>query len=288
MTRRVILGVVLSQLMVATVAAQTVSSVQFFPGAARAAGLPPSRWVTDIAVNNLNGSQITVGFQFLPAGVSHTFMDLTFPVRRTLPARRTALYEDVVTTLFGYNQDVIGAVLVTCENDLLGISSNPEEAVILATARTYDVSSPVGTYGQTIPNNEFVMNATQWQSFITGARNDADFRSNLGIINLSMVEVDVHYRFLRGDASVIAQGFKTMGSLSIRQWSFNSLGVGTVEGPITVDLWLDPSDVNPDPCDPPIEGFPNSFMAYVSKGDRNSQDPEFMYAAPSVLIDCED
>ena len=184
MTRRVVLGVVLSQMIVAAVAAQTVSSVQFLPGAARASGLPPSRWVTDVAVNNLNGSQITIGFQFLPVGVSHSFMDLTFPVRRTLSARQTALYEDVVTELFGYTQDIIGAILITCENELLEISSNPEEAVILATARTYDVSSLLGgTAGQTIPNNEFVMNATQWPSFVTGARNDPEFRSNLGVMN---------------------------------------------------------------------------------------------------------
>ena len=192
------------------------------------------------------------------------------------------MYEDVLAELFGYSQDAKGALLVTCAADF-GLP-NPEDTDLVATTRTYDVSSPVGTYGQTVPANGELANLTGSPSFVTGARNNADFRSNLGIVNQALDEVTVHYRIIAADATVLAEGSEDLPSLSMRQWSFRSLGVGTAEGPLTVDLWLDPDDVSPDPC----ADFVASFLAYVSKVDQRTQDAEFMYAAPFRIPDCTD
>ena len=279
----------LSLLVLAVVAAvpagaQEVSSTQAFPAAAHLAGVPPSQWVSDVVVNNVNDYPIVVGFEFFPENQTHTFLDLTFDDQITLAARETRLFEDVLATLLGLTEDIKGALIVTCDNEFLPLSGNPENSRIIATMRTYDVSSPVGTYGQTIPATEEVDNSTGTPSYLTGARNDGQFRSNLGIINLSLEETIIHYRIMRSDATVVVQGSKTMGSLSGGQWSFASLGVGTVEGPLTVDLWFDPSSVSDDLCG----DFPNSFLAYVSKVDGDSQDGEFIYAAPGAYALCED
>jgi len=281
---------ILSLLVLAAVAAvpagaQEVGNTQAFPAAAHIAGVPPSQWVSDVVVNNLNDYEIVVGFQFLPENQAHTILDLTFDDQITMAARETRLFEDVLATLLGHTEDIKGVLIVTCEPDFLPASGNPEDSIIIATMRTYDVSSPVGTYGQTIPATEEVDNSTGTPSYLTGARNDGQFRSNLGIVNLSLVETTIHYRIIRSDATVVVQGSKTMGSLSAGQWSFASLGVGTVEGPLTIDLWLDPSSVTPDPCE---SDWPNSFLAYVSKVDGDSQDGEFIYAAPGEFLPCMD
>ena len=75
-----------------------------------------------------------------------------------------------------------------------------------------------------------------------------------------------------------------MGSLSMRQWSFSKLGVGTVEGPLIVELWFDQSSVPLDPC----TDFANAFGGYVSKVDEYTQDAEFMFAVPGEFPSRED
>lgn len=271
---------------VSQVGGQEISDTQAFPGVARLTGAPPSRWVSDVVVSNPNASRTEIGLQFLPERTSHTIFDLRFDHRETLGPGETRLFEDVLGTVFGYTTDIKGVLVVTCSDELLTSSSNGEDARIVATMRTYDVSSPVGTYGQTIPSNGEVTAFTGSASFVTGARNDSQFRSNLGLVNVSFTdEVTIHYRFRKADGQIIQEGSKTLGSLSMRQWSFSALGVGSVEGPILVELWMDPDDVSPDPC---VEWPPaNSFVAYVSKVDSRTQDGEFMYAAPSEIPYCD-
>lgn len=271
---------------VSEVRGQEISDTQAFPGVARLAGAPPSQWVSDVVVSNPNDHQIEIGLQFLPERTTHTLFDLTFDYRETLAPGETRLFEDVLGTVFGYTTDIKGVLIVTCSDEFLMSSSNGEDARIVATMRTYDVSSPVGTYGQTIPSNGEVTAFTGSPSYLTGARNDSRFRSNLGLINVSFTnEVTIHYRFRRADSQIIQEGSKTLGSLSMRQWSFNALGVGAVEGPIMVELWLDSDDVSPDPC---VEfPFANAFVAYVSKVDSDTQDGEFIYAAPSEIPYCD-
>ncbi len=218
--------------------AQEIDDTHLLPGAARLPGQPPSQWVSDVTVNNLHGFGIEIGFVFLPEGVGHGIDDLVFKAehRFRLAARETRLFQDVVATVFGLT-NAKGALLVTCNPELLRIDPpTGEDLAILATMRTYDVSSPQGTYGQTIPANNFVINSSSQQSFVTGALNDGVFRSNLGIFIQSLDEVTIHYRILKANTNILAQGSKTMTPLSVRQWSFSSLGVGTVAGPLTVDL----------------------------------------------------
>lgn len=267
--------------------AQEVDDTHLFPGAARLAGQPPSQWVSDVTVNNLHDFEVEVGFLFLPERTEHGVDDLVFlPEHRfLLAARETRGFNDVLGTVFGIDSGK-GALLVTCNPELLQTDPpGDDDLFILATMRTYDVSSPLGTYGQTIPANNFVINTSGLRSFITGALNNAIFRSNLGIFNQSLIEVTIHYRIMGPGPSIIAQGTKNLASLSVQQWSFNSLGVGTVDGPLTVDLWLDPDDVR-EWCLELFDGG-TSFIAYVSKVDSRTQDAEYMYAAPAFVAERE-
>ena len=271
-----------------TAGSQQVDSTHIFPGAARLPGQPPSQWVSDVTVNNLQPEPIIVGMLFLPERTEHGLFDILIPQnqRFTLGPRETRRFEDVLQTVFGVDQGK-GLVLVTAEPELLQLPPAGEDVLIVASMRTYDVSSPLGTYGQSIPANNFILNTSELPSFITGAVNDGDYRSNLGIINISLETVTVHYRIFSSTA-IVATGSRQLRSLENKQWSFNQLGVGAVDGPLTVDLWFDPEDVR-DWCLDMTEGG-TGFAAYVSKVDSRTQDAEYLWAASAWVqdMDCPD
>jgi len=291
---RIFLAVVLALGVVAPGAAQFVNETQIFPVAAHTegAGDPPTSWRTDVTVHNVMDAELTVGVVFLPSGQANN-PDEGFMEELTLDPRETRTIEDVVANLFGFTDDAMGILLLMCDEETF--SSNPPGAVMLAHSRTYNAGSAVGTFGTSVPAvpfNGIILNGGQSISLITGVRNDSDYRSNLGIVNISFagVPITVHYRFLDEDGSVIASGRKDLDEFSMGQWSFKRLGVPRViEGPLTVELWLDPDDVPPvDICETEEDDLV-LFVAYATKVDGNptgSGDGEFIYAASLVDPDC--
>lgn len=265
--------------------AQEIAHSQFFPILARTAGVGGTQWVTDLTVHNMTDEELVVGTQFLEADTANVF-NPTFPDRFTLGPLETRMIPDVLNSLFGYETDIKGSMLVTVDPSL--ISSNPAGAQILATTRTYNTGDPAGTFGQTVPALSRTINASASTSVITGAVNSTRFRSNLGIANMALLtELRVNYRVLDGDGDVVAEGMRTLQPASVSQWSFQQLGVAKQDGPLTVELWMHPDDVLPDPC---ATQFPNMFIAYVSKVDGNPDgtgDAEFIYAAPHEPYSCQ-
>jgi hypothetical protein len=264
--------------------AQEIAHSQFFPILARTAGVGGTQWVTDLSIHNMTDEELTVGTQFLEADVANVF-NPTFPDRFTLAPRETRLIPDVLHELYGYDTDIKGAMLVTVDPSL--IAGNPDGAEILATTRTYNTGDPAGTFGQTVPALSRTINASATTSVVTGVVNSTRFRSNLGIMSMALVaSITVHYRVLDGDGATVSEGSKTLQPASVGQWSLQSLGVPKTDSPLTVELWLDPDDVMPDPC---ATNFPNMFIAYVSKVDGNPEgtgDAEFIYAAPNDPYSC--
>ena len=287
MRTSLVLGWAVFTCLVQVVGAQEIDDFQFFPVVARTAGagVPATHWVTDLTVHNRTDSALVVGAQFFPFGQPNVF-DPEFPARFTLAPRETRTFEDVLAGLFGYDTDVKGALLV--QSDPSVFTENPEDARIVATTRTYNVGDPAGTYGQTVPWTWRIANVFGTPSYVTGARNDRRFRSNLGIVNMSLEPVIVHYRILDPSGGVLVEDSRELPMGFGDQWSFRELGIGNVDGPLTVELWLDPADVPVDPCDEePLP--PNRFVAYVSKVDGNpagTGDAEFLYAAPSQVDPC--
>lgn len=267
--------------------AQQIAHTQFFPILARTAGVGGTQWVSDLTIHNMVDEEVVVGMQFLPADTANVF-DPSFPNRLTLAARETVAFDDVLNTRFGYDTDITGALVVTVDNQLVPGANNPAGSEILATSRTYNTGDPAGTFGQTVPATGTVINASPTKSIVTGAVNSDRFRSNLGAMNMTFIDsLRIKYRVLDGDGNVLASGTKTLEPASVSQWSFQRLGVPKQDGPLTVEVWMHPDDVLPDPCS---INFPTMFIAYVSKVDGNPDgtgDAEFIYAAPNDPYDCQ-
>jgi hypothetical protein len=275
--------VVLALLMLAApVSAQLIADLAFFPVVAHTDGLHGTRWVTDVTVFNPMDYEVEVGLQFHIADEFSTGYNIIYrlPEPLVVGPRETVMIEDALKTLYGFEEDTKGSFLVMARPPHL---PNPEGTKILATARIYNTGGTEGTYGQTVPSLIPAVNLGGSSSFITGARNDSAFRSNLGIVCMAD-PVRVHYRIFVSDHTVVAEGFKDLKYLTTHQWSFEQLGVGNVEGPVTVELWLDPDDALDDPCS--IE-FPDAFLAYASKVDNLTGDAEFLLAIPMTPDNCE-
>lgn len=279
MRRSLVLVAVLA--MALPVAGQEVYSTQFFPVAARGPGLAGTQWVTDLTIHNPLEDPVTVGMSFFPANQDNLFNPL-FPDRITIQPGETVMMEDVLQTTFGYTGSVKGGLVLVSEP--MFIIGNPDNARVLAVTRTYNVGSSEGTFGQTVPSMVSTMNVGWASSYITGARNDADFRSNLGIGSSSvMAPLRVHYRITGPDGAQLAEGSKVIRVASMNQWSFEQLGVGVADGPLTVELWLDPANAPSDPCN---DDIPTGFFAYVSKVDNGTGDAEFLIASPMMPFLC--
>lgn len=296
MTRaRVLLSAILLVVAV-SLNGQQLTDTHLFPVISATPGLgnPPTQWVSDATVHNATDGSLTVGFQLLPEGQANV-LDETFagPLSLTiqLGPRATQTLENIVQDGFGLAVAVKGMLIVTASSAFF--PANPDSSRLAATTRTYNVGSPDGTFGQTVAANIDLVNAYAEPTLVTGARQDAWYRSNLGVASLAMGgPVTVHYRVRRGDGSLAAQGTRTVEQLSMRQWSFASLGVANQDQPLTVEVSLDPADLTPDPCAVADQGgIPNAIFAYVSKVDGNPRgtgDAEYLPGLPSRPLECVD
>jgi hypothetical protein len=271
--------VALALLIAIPASAQFVTDLAAIPVAARGPGLQGTQWVTDLTIHNPMDHPMNIFLAFLPADQDNDGDENLKPLH--LEPHETMILEDVISSLFDLDEDIKGIVTINCG---AGILNNPEGTVFQAVARIYNTGGGDGTYGQTVPALFAVLNVGWSPSVITGARNDEDYRSNLGICGMSFTEqVEVHYRVTAADGSVVIEDSKVLHTSSLSQWSFEQLGVGVADGPLTVELWIDPDQVSDDPCADPTA---NSFFAYVSKVDNSTGDAEFIYASPMEPFIC--
>jgi len=275
-TTRIALAVLL---LAAPASAQFISDVMIVPVVAHTGGLNGTVWVTDLTIFNPMDYAVTVGIQFQPAdrplspGQIHQSTTVLGP-------GETMMIEDLLPTWYGLEGDLKGWVLLITRPPHV---ANPYGTKVHATARIYNTGGDEGTYGQTIPAVEATVNVGWSSSLVTGARNDDGYRSNLGIACMN-ISVRANYRITASDGTVVAESFKDLLQWSMQQWSFDELGVGSVQGPLTVELWMDPADATPLPC---AMEFPKAFAAYVSKVDNLSGDAEFLPAVPMSPFVCD-
>lgn len=266
--------VVLALLLAVPASAQLISGLVGFPVAARGPGLHGTQWVTDLTLYNPTDHDVNLFMAFLPANQDNEGDENLRPYH--LEPHQTAVFEDVILSLFELDEDIKGVLTI---NTLQPLLNNPEGTVIHAVTRTYNTGGGDGTYGQTVPSLFPSFNVGWASSFLTGARNDDAFRSNLGVCGMALNEqLEVHYRITSADGTVIVEDSKVLHTLSMSQWSFEQLGVGNVDGPLSVELWLEPEQGSEDPC--AVYPFASGFFAYISKVDNLTGDAEFIYAYP--------
>ena len=178
-----------------------VSAAQFtdfyvVPAAAHAAGANGTMWLTDVAIQNINDTPVTIEMAVVESGEGAR--DNVFPVAMnggtsvTVPANGSVLLRDVLANQRG-NAQTIGALLIGGDQPFA------------LTSRTYDQTSN-GTFGQTVTPASDVTSGDS-KLFIPGIVSNAAFRTNLGLVMVATTPLTVTVTL--NDANGNALGTRT-------------------------------------------------------------------------------
>ena len=151
------------------------------PGVARISGAQGSRFRTTLWLTNPDSVDTTVRLRFVPAlgqpsgGGAETAEIAVFSLQ-------SQVLDDVLGQAFGITAETFGSIVI----EILDGTPMP-----VASARTYN-DSDQGTFGQYIEAIDIPDDLEPWveEQLVIGLSGNADFRSNLGIVNLG--DSDLH------------------------------------------------------------------------------------------------
>jgi PKD repeat protein len=217
------------------------------PAAAHTDGLEGTRWRTDLYVVN-PGIFFDAEYElvFLPQGEDNSAVE---GLVLRLGPRRAARYQDVVAEVLGATG--AGALRLDPKAGPLPVAST----------RTFN-STAGGSYGQGIPARLSIEAlGSRTEGRLSHLRRTAEFRSNIGFVNLSGLPIEVMLELHAADGG-------SLGTLivELEPWSFDQLTdvlaeLGTIEGAYAVV-----STQTPD----------GRFLAYASVVDNSSGDPMYV------------
>ena len=164
----------------------TATTPLWIAAGAHANGVGASVWRTDVWLTNTTASPTDATLHLLKRDRDNTSAE-TFDIR--LPAGENVLLNDALDTAFGYTGTAA-----------LRITFDGEAAV---TSRTYNLA-PEGTFGQFIPGVTDRSAVSEGQTgILIQLQNTADFRSNIGFVNLGGVPLTVHAEYFSGDGTLL-------------------------------------------------------------------------------------
>ncbi len=146
------------------------ASRKFIPAVAHAAGANGTNFMSDVYLFNRTDHAVEAALVFTPSGQDgwSTFAS----VNVELAAGQAATLSDIV----GHTMETSG----TGNLDVVGDAAN-----LIVTSRTYTAAASAGTYGQSIPavatDGAAIIGGVDTPGTIAGLRNDADFRTNIGL-----------------------------------------------------------------------------------------------------------
>lgn len=181
-------------------------------GIAHAPGLEGSNWRSKLALLNRSGTSAQVTLSYVRSSGAPLSQSLTLAINQLVA------WDDVAVSLFGVSADSSGAIKVG--------SSQP----LIVTARTYNASAD-GTYGQFLPGvDETEALAIDGLGVISQLAKNADFRSNIGFVNLG--EADCRVRVTLRNSSGGPVGSQRTLNVPAGGWKqdndiFEAAGAGT-------------------------------------------------------------
>jgi hypothetical protein len=253
----------------------SVSPFHIIPVVAKIKGDAGTDWVSDVSVSNISAGVADVTAIFFPEATNNSFpffgkASATYDL--TLQAGQTLMVNDVIATWFpGQGDSIKGVLLIFGEAD-------GDEALLAVATRTYNNADPSKTYGQGIGSGVLNVVWGSGTSVLTGVRHDNRFRSNIGVVNFTPLELTVLLDIYDASGTLVRQQIRTIETFSSRQYSLSSLGVNNLAGG-RVEVYVDPATITWNPCNAPMPGFEGlqfgAFIAYLSKVDSGSGDAEF-------------
>jgi hypothetical protein len=185
------------------------------PSSARVQGAS-AFWKTDLVAMNTASDAAIVTFRFL----GHDGSGAGGPERTyTLPARSTATWPDVLSSMFGRETDW-GPILI-----------RSSVATLAVQGQTWTASPAGGTYGQGVPAIGPAEMIGTSPKAIAGIRQDGAFRTNLVLANVKDTPVTAYVALIRPDGTTSTSRVVPLGPYGFSQLNVaNDLGVSNIVG----------------------------------------------------------
>jgi len=222
------------------------------PAAAATNGVGGSVWRTELTLFNGGSEPASGQFTFIPGGGAPVLTRSLF-----LGVNQSISFSNALNDLFGISNGA-GAVAIEA-------SSATTTPAIRITSRTF-TSGSVGTYGQSVPNvSSDDLTSTL---LLTGIESDANFRTNIGLVNRSALPVNAGLTLYDADGNVVATTTVTVPENNFQQSSLGTF-FPAVNGRTFAALSMRVDSATP-----------NAVSAYGSVIDNRTQDPVYVQAIP--------
>jgi hypothetical protein len=253
-------------------------------------------FISDVFISNLSSDTVTVSVIFSsgPAGsIQTSFTPITLA-----PLERKELLDFFgnnlgLTNGLGmviFNACKQGADCGPATQDAQGVSPNYRD--ISVESRIYSTISGVpGTTGQDIPGMPWYSFVTMDQAatgldkvFITGIRNTAANRTNIGFVNASQYSKDMQLKatLFSATGAVLGTYTETLGPLGQVQRSVGSMFPGFPQAATSTGAWVQIEQIASSPTTDAPQGCTTTgcpaFFAYGSQLDNISGDPTTLEA----------
>lgn len=157
------------------------------PVATQTTGQGGANWRTELSLFNAGDEGANVRLDFIPGAGGATLMRSVF-----VSPRQSIVYANALLDLFGLTNSA-GGIAIQAE----GSSSTPSLKVA---SRTF-TNGARGTYGQAVPDIDAA--AFGQTLYLTGLESDAEFRTNIGIVNKGNAPVPVTLTLFNSDGVVL-------------------------------------------------------------------------------------
>lgn len=223
------------------------SSRIFIPAVARTKGGHGTNWKSDVMILNQRHNANSYRISFVPAGSS--WMEKINCQSFSINPMEAILYEDVLLNACGIEENASGNLVIEADNPLI------------ASSRLYN-DQPNGTYGQYIMSKNYMEGFFDEKSYILGLRNDENFRTNIGLVDLWGIGGEVNIKAYNANGELFGEAKMHTKQFGWNQISWDGLGFGQTENAyITIDV---------------ISG--GYFFAYASVIDNKTGDAIFIPA----------
>jgi hypothetical protein len=157
---------------------ETADTAFLIPAAASAAGSNGTFFKSDLTLGNFNNTTQNIGVGWLVTGKDNTNAPLTF---FTIPANSIVTLNDFVGTTL--KTSGLGALLFIAY-DATGQNTD-DQAFIDGFSRIWTPQpGSAGTVSQSFPSVSLLDSSDNFTAFALGLRQDASFRTNVGVVNL--------------------------------------------------------------------------------------------------------
>ncbi len=220
--------------------------------AAQTNGAGGSVWRTELTLFNPGSDYVSVQFIFLPAAGGAVQSRSTF-----MAPLQTLTYNNALLDIYGISSGT-GAIAI----EATSATSTP---TLKVSSRTFTTGSS-GTYGQSVPS--VTSDALPMQQVLTGIESDADYRTNIGLVNRSNSPVTAALSLVTADGRSLGTIDVTVPANAFQQNGLASLW-SSVNGGSYSRLTLTIAS-----------SAANALSAYASVIDNRTQDPIYIQAVP--------